>query len=302
MAVEAVTNWNFLHVWQLEYESAEEVFDWTLSRARKLGASFHITQILFMRGMALGNRGRVSEALASLHEGMRLAELNDERYYLPRIPNTIGWLHRELGDMDTALRLDTENVPLAQELNWLEAEANARINLAHHHLLHSELDRAIEHLRAAETIFGQDVWYRWRYNLRLQIGLASYWIARGDLKLAGSHAAACLEGANKTRSRKYIAWGHHILGDIASLEDRVEDAQREFETALKVFRTHPCPTIEWKILKGAAELATKVRNTDAADELRGRARSVIHSLADSVADDNLRIGFLKSKSVRELEG
>jgi serine/threonine protein kinase/tetratricopeptide (TPR) repeat protein len=302
LAVEAVTHRSFLHVWQLEYKEADEVLGWTLARARELGASFHIAQILFIRGIALGNRGRLSEALASLHEGMRLAELNDERYYLPRIPNTIAWLHRELGDVDTALRLDTENVPLAQELNWLEAEANAHINLAHHHLLNGEPDRAIEHLRAAETIFGQDVWYRWRYNLRLQVGLAGYWIARGDLKLAGSHAAACLHSADKTRSRKYVAWGHQILGDIASLEDRVEDAQREFETALRVFRTHPCPTIEWKVLRGAAELAAKMKNTDAADELRGRARSVIQSLAESVADDNLRRGFLKSRSVRELEG
>lgn len=165
-----------------------------------------------------------------------------------------------------------------------------------------EPDQAIEHLRAAETIFGQDVWYRWRYNLRLQVGLASYWIARGDLKLAGSHAAACLESAEKTLSRKYVAWGHHLLGDIASLEDRVEDAQREFERALRVFRAHPCPTIEWKILKGAAELAAKVKNPDAADELRGRARSVIQSLAESVTDEALRQGSLKSKPVRELEG
>jgi hypothetical protein len=69
-----------------------------------------------------------------------------------------------------------------------------------------------------------------------------------------------------------------------------------------VFCTHPCPTIEWKVLRGAAELAAKMKNTDAADELRGRARSVIQSLAESVADDNLRRGFLKSRSVRELEG
>ena len=47
---------------------------------------------------------------------------------------------------------------------------------------------------------------------------------------------------------------------------------------------------------------TWMENPDAADELRGRSRSVIHSLAESVSDDKLRSGFLKSKSVRELEG
>ncbi len=69
-----------------------------------------------------------------------------------------------------------------------------------------------------------------------------------------------------------------------------------------MFRTHACPTNEWKILKAAGDLAAKMKNTDAADELRGRARSVIRSLAESVADEKLRRGFLKSKSVRALEG
>ena len=59
--------------------------------------------------MALFNEGRLSEGIGDLQEGMRLAELNRERFWLSRFPNTLGWVYRELGDYKTALRLDAED-------------------------------------------------------------------------------------------------------------------------------------------------------------------------------------------------
>ncbi len=299
--LEAVTYRGFLHTWRLEYEQAQQLLDWALSKAQDLGACFDIVANHFLRGMVLGNQGRMSEALSTLQEGTRLAELNGERYWLSRLPNTIGWLHRELQDLESAVCLDTENVQLARETGLGEGEANAHVNLGHDFLLLGEAERASEHLKEAERIYKQDVWFRWRFNIRLQAELASYWLARGDLGVAASHAAACVKSADKTCSHKYRAWGHKLLGDIASLEDRVNDARCEYETALQILGDYRCPTIDWKILKAAANLAAKMKNADAADELRGRARSVIQSLAESVVDHNLRRGFLKSEPVRELK-
>jgi hypothetical protein len=79
--------------------------------------------------MAIGNLGRFSEALAVLDEGVRLAELNGARHRLSRFPNTRGWLHSELEDLETALRLNQEGVQLAREVNFPKAAANSHINL-----------------------------------------------------------------------------------------------------------------------------------------------------------------------------
>ena len=95
----------------------------------------------------------MSDALKTLQEGVRLAELNGEQYFLPRLPNTIGWIYRELQDIESAMRLDRENVPLARELDFPEGEANAHVNLGHDYLLVGEPDRALEHLREAEKLF-----------------------------------------------------------------------------------------------------------------------------------------------------
>jgi tetratricopeptide (TPR) repeat protein len=289
-----------LSAFRLEYQEAEPALRWVSEKARDLGAGFQLIFAHFEGGIARGNHGRLSEALGMLREGMRLAELNGDRFWLPRTPNTLGWLHRELHDLETALRLDAQSIQQGREFGSIEAEANGHINLGNDYLVLGEPAQAFEHLQEARRLYDQDVWYRWRYNLRLQAELASYWITQGDLKAAAAHATTSLQGAEATLSRKYIAWAHKLLGDVAVLEERMEDGQRHYATALGVLQRHPCPTIEWKILRAAAELARRQKNDTAGADFLGRARAVVHSLADSIEDDNLRQGFLAAKPVRDL--
>jgi tRNA A-37 threonylcarbamoyl transferase component Bud32/tetratricopeptide (TPR) repeat protein len=298
--VDAFSYYGALHTWRLDYAEAEHMTGWALEKAREIGASFHIVENLFFRGMALGNQGRLSDALGALEEARRVAELNGERYWLPRLPNTIGWIYREMQDLEVALKLDTENVHLADEMGVIEGRANAHVNLGHDYLALGEPERAFENLQQAEQLFNQDVWFRWRYAIRMQAELASYWIARGDLKMAAIHATASLEAAEMSRSRKYLAWGHKLLGDIAVLEERMEDARREYRTALEALAQNPCPMIEWQILKASAGAAPHAKSDSTAEELLGRARAVIQSLAGSIRDDSLRRKFLAARPFREL--
>jgi len=255
---------------------------------------------LFFRGMARGNQGQLSEALNTLQEARRLAELNGERYWLPRIPNTLGWLYREMQDLETAVQLDTENVRLAEEMGMIEGRANAHVNLGHDYLALGEPARAFENLQQAEQLFNRDVWFRWRYAIRMQAEMASYWISRGDLKMAAMHATASLQAAEMPRARKYLAWGHKLLADIAVLEDRMENARREYQTALDALSQNPCPMIEWQILQASAKAARRTKSDSAGEELLGKARAVIQSLADSIRDDTLRRKFLSAKPFKDL--
>lgn len=301
-AIEAATYRVAMHVWQLEYAEAERHFQWIYERAKEVGACFFVSGNLFFRGVGLGNQGRVAESLECLHEGLRLAELNDEHYWLPRIPNTIGWIHREFEDHEAAIKWDTDNIAISRELEWPEAEANARVNLAHGHLLLDEPDTAMEHLQKAREIYNTDVWYRWRYNLRMQAEYARYWILKGNLKAATTHATECLSEAERTKSRKYISVGNALLAEIAALHDEVDEAHRRFGIALEVFKKYPCPTVEWRILARAGDLAKQRKRSDEACDIYGQARSVLRALTDSLADSELRDCLLKSKPVALLGG
>jgi hypothetical protein len=233
---------------------------------------------------------------------MRLAELNGERHFLACLPNTMGWLHREIENTEGALRLDTEGVQLAREMDMLEAEANALINLGRDYRELGEIERAFEHLQAAERLCNQNLKFNWRYQIRLQAELASYWIVQGDLKTASSRATASLQVAGNTQSRKHMAWALKLLADIAALEDRVADSQHGYAAALATLESHPCPVIEWKILKAWADAAKPLQDATARVDLLARARAIVESLADALRDDALRQRFLEAKAVRELYG
>jgi len=299
--IEGVAYSAALHGWRLEYEQALPPCEWALDRARERGAGFHIVCLLFIRGLGMGNFGRISEALRDLREGMRLSEVNHERYWLPRLPNTLGWLHADVFDFKQAFRLNQEGAAIARELKFPEGEANSHVNLAGNYLTLGESERAKEHLDIAERVLQGDKWFRWVYQTRLQAQYAQYWITNGDSQRAASYAAASLESARTTRRRKHIAWARKLLGDVAAIEERHNDAADEYEAGLRALKGHPCPSVEWKILLSLARLKACLHESDASEEYLNRSREVMRRLAESICENSLRAAFLKSKVARDLK-
>jgi hypothetical protein len=111
-----------LHGWRLEYDQAFPPCQWALERARESGVVFHIACLLFIRGLGYANFGRLTEGLADLHEATRLSEINQERYWLPRLPNTLAWLHAEMFDFDQAFALNRKGIELAQQAAFRKAK------------------------------------------------------------------------------------------------------------------------------------------------------------------------------------
>jgi DNA-binding winged helix-turn-helix (wHTH) protein/tetratricopeptide (TPR) repeat protein len=297
-ALEALTFSGLLRAWQLDYAASHRITDWTMQQARDLGLSYHIVLNLFVRGMARFNQGRLSEGIRDLHEGMRLAEKNGERFWLSRFPNTLGWVYRELQDIDTALRLDAEGAQTARENGYAKPEAYSHVNLAQDYMAVGETTRVLEHLNRAMELFGADVWFRWRYHIRAKAELARYWLLQGDTRQARQYALESVEIAEPRKIGKHLAWAHKILGDVAMAEDRLGDARGEYETAAALLDPHRCPLIQWRVLLAAAEAASARHESPLADQYRNQCRHVIHGLAESLTDEKLRRQFLGSEAIR----
>jgi DNA-binding winged helix-turn-helix (wHTH) protein/tetratricopeptide (TPR) repeat protein len=297
-ALETVAFSGLLHAWALDYEASHRIVNRTLQRSRDIGSQYHIVLSLLVRGMALFNEGRLSEGLGDLQEGMRLAERNRERFWLSRFPNTLGWAYRELGDYETAFRLDAEGAQIAREQGYVKPEANSLLNLATDYMTVGETPRALEHLNRAADLFERDVWFRWRYNIRTKAEFAWYWLLQGDTGQAQRYALEAVALAGPRKARKHLAWGHKILGDVAVAEERPADGLTEYQTALRALQRHRCPLIEWRILLAAAETASACRQNDAAERYRGRCRQVIQHLAGSIKEEGLRRQLLGSETIR----
>ncbi len=299
-ALEAIGFSGLLHAWQLDYTQAGHAVNWTLQKARQVGAPYHIIMNLFVRGMALFNEGRLGEGLQDLEEGMRLAELTNERYWLSRYPNTLAWAYQELQEPEKALQLNLEGAAIARENRYGKPEAQSHVNLGQLYLSLGEHERALEHLLRAEQIFEQDVWFRWRYYIRLKTAMASFWLARGDTKKAAAYAAESLRFSEPRQARKHMAWAHKVLGDIAVREERFDDGRREYTAGLEVLKHHHCPIIEWKIYVAAAGMASSYGNAPLAEQYLGRSRMLVRTLANSIAEEKVRTQFLRSEVIRPI--
>lgn len=299
-AIEAVVHCSVYHGWQGRLEQAGPGIEWATERARERGVSYHIVECLFITGLGLGQSGQISPALTSLDQAERIADLNGDRYWRPRIPNTRGWIYRELQDFDSAVRVNQEGTGMSHEMRFPEGIASSHIHLAGIHITLGDLDRAREHLGKARLLLNDDPWFWWVYENRYRYELGRYWIAQGDLSQAKKAVGRLLDLANRTWKNKHIALGHMLRGEIAVLEGNPEVAQVDYEKALGLVDRYPCPTIEWPIAKALATNCQRLHDSERASALLARGRVVTQRLAESIVDWRLRKTFLASEAVRSL--
>jgi tetratricopeptide (TPR) repeat protein len=251
-------------------------------------------------GLIQGNRGRMSDALATLHEAMALARRNGDRFWLPRLPNCIGWVHRELQDFDQALAWDQQGLELARECGVVEAEANSLINLGCDFAHLGEDTRTLPAFREVEACFHRDEWFRWRYNLRLQAGASEYWLSQGDAEKAEEHAQRLLEEASSREVRKYIAIASKLLAEVAMARGDLADAEVKLAAALDQLHRYPAPLVTWKTYVVLGRLRRQMGDGESAREAFAQAAAIVDEIAANVRDEGLRATFLNSTAVREI--
>jgi tetratricopeptide (TPR) repeat protein len=284
----------FLYDLQSEYAQADVLFAEAMGDRMRLASSCaDVLRMTWMRGMALANRGRISDALQTLQEGMRMGEMNGERFWLSRIPNTVGWIYSELLDHETARKYNLDGVVAAQQAGMPEVEANSHINLSNAYVALGDLNLAWRHLSEGQRILSAEGdWLKWRFTIRLELENANYLLARGDPVKARASAKVALEKAEAVLARKHIAWAHKLLADIDLLEGNPVSAATECETALEIMRHYPCPLIEWKTLLTARHAASLCGDSGYAEHTLKRAVESLTVLADSIRDPMVRQKFL----------
>ena len=230
--IAGVTWRGMLHFFQSEYERAEEMLTEGLRLSSEQRDGFIVLFCLYFLGLTRGDLGRMSDALDTLDEAMELSRRNGDRNQSLKIPNAVGWIYRELGDFDQALRADREGVEVARKHHLLEAEINSVINLGHDYTARGEGEKAPPAFREVDAMLERDDWFRWRFNLRLQSARCEHLLSQGALDEAEVRPAAArtlhsLRGA-KIRRRRAQAAGRSGVDArrYATSGNRAEDRDR----------------------------------------------------------------------------
>jgi serine/threonine protein kinase/tetratricopeptide (TPR) repeat protein len=300
-----------LHFFQTEYEEAIKLETEAKRLASELRDGFLLLTAWFFLGLAQGNQGRMSDALTTLNDAIVKARRNGDLFWGPRMPNCIGWIHRELQNFPAALKYDQEGCEVGREQHVLEAEANSLINLGIDYTHASETGKTESAFHEVHDIFKRDAWFRWRYNIRLQAATAEHWLAQGDLAKARQFALSLHETALENEAHKYVAVAHTLLGKIAIAkgdlaesekiaEDNLAEAEKEFATALEEVRRYPAPLVAWKTYAEVGRLQLRMSNAASAREAFAQAAEIINYIANNTRDETLRSTFFNSSAVQEV--
>ncbi len=289
------------HFWRSEYASAERVQVEASLLAAETRDGFHLPLALYFLGLTLANRGRISEAMGSMQEALDMARRNNNALALSRIPNGIGWVSREMGDLGTAIEFNEGCVEFSRGTNAAEAEANALINLVYDYLLAGEPGKSEQALERILPLYEREIWSRWRfYGIRHNAAQAEYWLARRKLDRAGEYARALLANAEQRSVPKYIAVARRLLGEIAAVNGDGFTAEEELMRSLEPFATHPMPLIEWRNHAALGRLLAARKHPAGARAAFKRAETLVRELAGNISDAAPRKVFLEMDAVREV--
>jgi class 3 adenylate cyclase/tetratricopeptide (TPR) repeat protein len=257
----------------------------------------------FAEGITRTGMGDYPSARYHLEEGRALAAKVGDEIWVHRMLNCLGWYYIELQDLDRATALNREGAAGARERGDPETAANAEANLGDIFIARGELSLAQEVLDGVHHAVKDpavSAWQKWRYSMHVFASLAEVWLARGDLRQARNSADQCLEVATRTTSRKYLARGWRLRGEIALATRAWDEAQEAMGQALQFADTVGNPTELWKTHAALGRLHLERGRPDAAWTAHRAARHVLDRVQARIDDAALRRVFATALPIREL--
>jgi tetratricopeptide (TPR) repeat protein len=288
--------------WQGHFQHARPLLEECVTLARAIqDGSLELSGLSFLC-LACWSFGHYTQALLILHEGMTKAQERESFMVIGRLTNTLGWFHREFGDLSSAVEYDHESMELGRTHHLANVEVSALINLGLNYLALGQYERASSYLvptldRVQREAFGV---HRWRWTIRLLIGLAELSYTTGAYDQALRYVEEGLKEAQRTSTQKYLAHGWALRGKIIAKLGDTDTAGTELQRAFSLAEQLQSPSLIYPIAYDLGHwYETTGKERDAA-ALYSRAKATIAQMATAVEDKALRSTFLQSALVQEI--
>lgn len=300
--LQTLTYQGVAYFFSTEYKASVAVETEALALAAEARNPFYLGLARTYLGFSLANQGELSAAIRSLTGAIELAKRNNNQIVLARAPNGMGWIHRELGSLRSAAEYDQASLETARRVRATEAEANALINLIQSHTVRGEHSHAGEAMRRVDSLFDRETWNRWRfYDIRYPAVCAEFWLTQRKVDTAYEYADRLLANAQRYGVPKYAGIAFRLLGEIHLLAGAAGNAEECLRRSVEIFGSAHAPLAEWKSHAALGRLLRSAGGRDAAArEAFAQAARVIHELAASIEEEELRECFLNLSEVGEV--
>jgi tetratricopeptide (TPR) repeat protein len=251
---------------------------------------------------ACWSAGHYAQALTMLHEGRAKAQERQNTFIVGRLTNTLGWFCREFGAVSRAIELDHESIELGRTSGISNVEISAVINLGLDYLALGQYARALASLqltleRVQRQAFGV---HRWRWQMKLLIGLADVHYAMGAYEHAFGAVAEGLQQAQATTAQKWVAKAWALQGKILLALGQREAGGRELQRAFRLIEQLHSPSLTYSIAYELGQWFDMLGNEPQAAALYGKAKAAIEHMLTTVEDAVLQASFQKSWQVQAI--
>jgi class 3 adenylate cyclase/tetratricopeptide (TPR) repeat protein len=287
--------------WRGEYRPSTEY----AGEAARLAGAIHegfyeLVSLCFLCNAHVG-LGEWDVAFRILDEVRQKSRDRENKYGIARGMNTTGWLHQQLGDRHRAYELNREALDFGRSAKIANAEIYSIINLADDQLGLGEVGAARKILvEAAERLrAGSFDSHLWKWQMRVALALARVSLLDRDLDRAGVHLAEGLGIAERTESRKYLAEGYRMRGEILLAAGRPEESHADLRRAIEVAEATAAPRTIWETASALGRALGPAREAEAREAYR-RALEVLYGSLPRIPRPELRDTLLRSAPVGQL--
>jgi tetratricopeptide (TPR) repeat protein len=288
--------------WQANFQRAIQIGQEGLTVSREIHDGLNELFSLSFLCLAKWGAGNYAQAFNVLHEGMTKAKERDNKFIVGRLTNTLGWFHNEFGDISRAVEYDHESLESGRKYRISHVEISALINLGLDYLVLGQHERARSYLeptldRVQREAFGP---HRWRWTVRLLIGLAKLSYTTGAFEQALRYVEEGLKEAQATSSQKYVAQGWALRGKIVAKLGNTDAAGAEFQRALTLAEQLQSPALYYPLAYDLGQWYETIKKEKEAAVLYGKAKAAIEHMSAAVEDEALRSIFLQSAPVQAI--
>ena len=300
IALQGLTHTGLTATWRGQFRDAIDTCKRAVILAEQSLDAAAIADARFCLALALAGSGEYDAAMTALANLLELAKSSGESYYSARVPNTIGYVYRELGMVEEAIPWDERAIAEADQLFSIchfKARANGLLNLTTNLTLLNRLDEAEEVLHRADHAVNEHDYMRWRTVIRLTLCRGELALARGKPAAALDLATEAVEQAATRGSAKHELQAHDLAGRALLESGNVQGAITHLEQAVATASTIGYRAGHWRSLGHLAQAHAQGGNPSAAHEHNVAARRCIADIAEHIEDTDLRNGFLGSAEV-----
>ncbi len=284
----------FFHNWRGEFNLAEENINEALKSFEELGDRFHALQALNILGWINCGKGEYNDAILAIQRCLQLAQEWDIVYWdrAPMPLLQLGWIHRDLSNIDVALWYDgeaLENAKLCVKAGVMKAGVSvaALVDLGMDYLQRNDFENAEKYFNEAKPQISLHRLGAWRIEIRSLLGFAEVALAKGDFQAALKSVEDSLVALKKADAKKYIAKGLKLKAEVLANMGNLEEAIELMSDALKLAQQVGNPPILWQIYHSLGLLLQKRGHLQQAKDHQARALALIEETASKLSDPSL---------------